>query len=511
MEQYVVIKLGKFDVQKRLQYFLQVVQENCQLGEYKGWLTLAFQMLESYYSWQSAYYPLLGYCRDVPSEQPNSYDPTEANQKFENLQASINVCFNSPEFINSWLEVDKKLEKSQKIRFIFETDNLELQRLPLQTCSLFDNYKISGIIWNNSKRDRLQKSRGIKATNRVKILTVFSDNTGLSPMKNDWDILQDRFANAELIPLIKPSLQYLQDFLYRENIDIILFTGHGPDRQDSEQDWIPINSRDRLRIDDLQDALKTSIQKRGLQLVICNFCNGLSIANKLWEIGVPEIIAMREPVLDSAARDFLDYFLDTLSNNPEQPLYSVVRQVKQRLKEQIQDYLGAAFVPVIFQDPEELPLTGQIIFGTEYYNNSISPTLSTDILSGDCEDDLLINEQVDKILWGGNKRKITKSILVADENDELLVAEQNNEEHIIPNQEFIFSHEAIFSKYLKLVEDNYQTQIDSSNNWINYEYLNQQFTQIINQIDNLSLGNELNEFEFNLESLTDKNNLFTDL
>jgi CHAT domain len=109
-----------------------------------------------------------------------------------------------------------------------------------------------------------------------------------------------------------------------------------------------------LTIEELKDVLSTAIA-RNLHLAIVNSCDGLGLARHLADLHLPQMIVMRELVPDRAAQEFLQSFLRYYSNGKS--LYVSVRQARKHLQSIESDFPSASWLPVIWQNPAELPLT----------------------------------------------------------------------------------------------------------------------------------------------------------
>ena len=111
---------------------------------------------------------------------------------------------------------------------------------------------------------------------------------------------------------------------------------------------------ERLPIDQLRNALKASI-KRGLKLAIFNSCDGLGLARALADLNLPQLVVMREPVIDQVAHTFLQNFLQVFSS--QEPFYTAVRYAREQLQGIEGKFPCASWLPVIFQNPTEVPIT----------------------------------------------------------------------------------------------------------------------------------------------------------
>jgi hypothetical protein len=99
--------------------------------------------------------------------------------------------------------------------------------------------------------------------------------------------------------------------------------------------------------------LKRAIAQ-GLKLAIFNSCDGLGLADYLADLQIPQTIVMREPVPDRVAHEFLKNFLVAFSDN--QLFNESVRLAREQLQALEDLYPCASWLPVIYQNPAEIPL-----------------------------------------------------------------------------------------------------------------------------------------------------------
>jgi CHAT domain len=174
------------------------------------------------------------------------------------------------------------------------------------------------------------------------------------------DIVSDRreingLPGADVTTIEQPTKEKLIEKLEEDNWDVFFFTGHSKSEQETGYLEINSNRTDDLNITDLNDAFTSAIS-RGLKLAVFNSCDGLGLARQLTNLHIPQIIVMRESVQDAVAQDFLKHFLKAYSRG--RSLYASVRQARQRLEENWNEkFPGASWLPVICQNPAELPMT----------------------------------------------------------------------------------------------------------------------------------------------------------
>lgn len=115
-----------------------------------------------------------------------------------------------------------------------------------------------------------------------------------------------------------------------------------------------------MTVQEFKNALRKAIEN-GLQLAIFNSCHGLGLANQIEELRIPQIIVMRERVLDKAAQDFLQHFLAAFSGCETRKcasLHSAVREARLKLEDTWNKTCpGTSWLPVICQNPAVEPLT----------------------------------------------------------------------------------------------------------------------------------------------------------
>jgi hypothetical protein len=87
----------------------------------------------------------------------------------------------------------------------------------------------------------------------------------------------------------------------------------------------------------------------------------LGLAQDLAELSLPQVIVMREPVPDQVAQEFLKYFLSNFADGKS--LYLAVREARGRLQGIEDHFPCATWLPIIYQNPAEVPPTWQELSG----------------------------------------------------------------------------------------------------------------------------------------------------
>jgi CHASE2 domain-containing sensor protein len=279
-------------------------------------------------------------------------DINDLCQQFSKL---LNRWLNSSEFRKIDQQLRTQLKPVDEIRFIFETNDQLLRKLPWHLWNFFDDYPFAEAALSASEYQISNKislnTNNIKV-NKVRILAIFGNHQGI-------DISQDKFFleqlsnQAEIQFLVEPNLNLLNKQLWQEGWDILFFAGHSSN-QDRGQ--LYINQKETITLEQLRYAIRQAIS-RGLKLAIFNSCDGLGLAQQLEDLHIPQVIVMRELVPDAIAQEFLKNFLTEFSQG--RSLYTSVRLARERLQGLENLYPCATWLPIICQNPAEPPMEWQ--------------------------------------------------------------------------------------------------------------------------------------------------------
>ena len=310
---------------------------------------------QAYQQWQDKYLSFVGdYRLEKPKRKQNkNISPDEFIGEEKNMKIELNKWFKAQEFqdINEVL-LDNISKKDQHIRVIIQAEG-DLQKLPWHLWDFFDRYPQAEIGMSPPNFTKANKSQTTKRTNnKVKIISVFGDNTGIN-IKQDQVLLGklDK-AGAELEFLLQPERWELNEKVWNEPCDILFFSGHSSTENEEGKIWI--NEDEFLTIDQLKHCLNKSIEN-GLQVAIFNSCDGIGLAKQLLDLDIPQVIVMREPVPDKVAQEFLKNFLCAFVAG--QSFYKAVREAREKLQGLEDKYPSASILPMIFQNPTEKPPT----------------------------------------------------------------------------------------------------------------------------------------------------------
>ncbi len=279
------------------------------------------------------------------NQTTNFSDVEDCKNKSRELRVHLNNWLRSGLFLPIRDFIIEKIQRDDNVRFLIQTENKSLQRLPWQICDLFTRFSRAGV--GICPPDYIMPPVPVPRS-PVRILAILGSNTGID-VEADRLHLQ-KLTHAKVTFLLKPEKQTLYDLLWQEHWDILFFAGHSSSY--AECGRIYINDTESLTIEDLHYPLKAAVAK-GLKLAIFNSCDGLELARSLFDLHISQIIVMREPVPDIVAQEFLKYLLSGLSKL--EPLHLAVRHAREQLQWLEKDCPCATWLPTIFQNPDQIP------------------------------------------------------------------------------------------------------------------------------------------------------------
>lgn len=325
--------------------------------EVMGKLPAAPEMPLYYSRWQSNYEQLGLRSRLSAKEVQVTNVSTKAtlencHNTAQILRARLNTWFRAEEFRpvrEKWLE---RLKAEEEIRFIVQTENSQLRRLPWNLLDLLERYPRTEIALSAPNYEQPDRSHLAKANTspHVKILAILGHSEGIDTQADRQ--LLEQLPQAQVQFLVEPDRKTLTDTLWSQPWDILFFAGHSASQQDGSRGCIYLNPTDSLTISELKYALRRAVEQ-GLQLALFNSCDGLGLAWELAELHIPQLVVMREPVPDRVAQEFLKYFLEGFSHGL--PFYLAVRQARERLQGLEDRFPCASWLPVICQNPAAIP------------------------------------------------------------------------------------------------------------------------------------------------------------
>ena len=353
MGKLVILKFGAGTFAEGFPVTLQIGMENMRpSSEVTGELPPALDLPLIFNRWQAIYRNLDLSAR--PLGLPKSNPPIVS------LEACSEVAAQLRDRLNQWLQAEsfrpirekwlEKLQPAETIRVILQTADPQLQKLPWHLWDLIDRYPSAEFALSTAIYEQVRQAD--HPAQSIKILALLGDSTGIDT-QTDRAILA-KLPDATINFLVEPARKDLTDQIWEQPWDILFFAGHSSSLGASEKGRIYINPTESLTIEELKYALKKAVT-RGLKLAIFNSCDGLGLAREFADLHIPQMIVMREPVPDRVAQEFLKYFLEAFSRN--EPLYLAVREARERLQGLEGQFPCATWLPVIYQNLAETPMT----------------------------------------------------------------------------------------------------------------------------------------------------------
>ena len=362
MSRLVVLNLGQGNLHDGFASVTAQVGEadNPYLTKFTASLPPAPKIPELYQNWQSVYYAFyqrLSWRLDIEIDDNfeieegsvTNISEADINNLCQMLSKRMNAWLNSTKFRKIDQQLRTQLKPSEEIRFIIETNDNLLRRLPWHLWKFFEDYPYAEVALSAAEYQNPNKLLVNNRKDKVRILAIFGNSQGID-ISQDRTFLEKLSTRAEIEFLVEPNLSYLNEQLWQQGWDILFFAGHSCSK---EKGLLQINQTDTITLEQLKYALKQAIS-RGLKLAIFNSCDGLGLAQQLQDLHIPQVIVMREPVPDVVAQEFLKYFLAEFSSGKS--LYAAVRSARERLQGLEGEYPCATWLPVIFQNPAEPPM-----------------------------------------------------------------------------------------------------------------------------------------------------------
>ncbi|MFH7243767.1 MAG: CHASE2 domain-containing protein [Spirulina sp.] len=359
MEQRLLLNLGQGDWHTGFASVTAQLWENEQPPmQFVGSLPPMPQLAAQYQRWQQLYEAIYGsQSRWRRSASPFEFEAGAlthvSHQEFATLCTTLHTDLNQWLMAATFAPIERRLRTHlsahANLQVMLTAHAKAVLRFPWRLWHLFDDYPNAELSLSLPDYGRALKQSQGNSTGTVRILAVLGTDTGID-IETDRRILS-QLPDAEVTLLAQPNLRELQHQLWESSWDILFFAGHSSSQGKGH---LQVNPTESLTIEQLKYALQRTITN-GLQLAILNSCDGLGLAWDLADLHLPQTIVMREPVPDAIAHQFLKGFLARFASG--QPLYSAVRDARERLHGLSELGICAAWLPVIVQNPAEVPPT----------------------------------------------------------------------------------------------------------------------------------------------------------
>jgi CHASE2 domain-containing sensor protein len=322
---------------------------------YSRWQRL-YEALYAHRSWRSSRTTADEFEIETDEAYPTDISETEFKQLCAQCQQALNQWLSADGFRAIDRHLRTQLTPNDEIQVIITAENRQLLRLPWHLWQFFEDYPKAEAGLSLPDYRRSLKTPVSTPNRTVNILAILGNSTGID-ITSDQQQLQ-QLPDVKIQFLVEPRLAELHQQIWQPGWDILFFAGHSSGNRawrtgNQGSGRFQINTTESLTVDQLKFALKKAIQQ-GLKLAIFNSCDGLDLAWDLAELQIPQVIVMREAVPDRVAQEFLKHFLTAFFTG--QSLYLAVREAREKLQGLETDFLGASWLPVICQNPAELPM-----------------------------------------------------------------------------------------------------------------------------------------------------------
>lgn len=318
------------------------------------------QLKHLYQKWEWLYADFIGHRGFFGAEvdiqdinlQPRTLEFTENYIERGNQESATELTVDLIAVLNHWLSslefqpIDQALRThintTDEVILVIQTDNEILRKLPWHEWNFLQKYTKAEVALSAPKFSFQPQQRCLTA-GKVRILAIIGDCTNIDPEADLNTLKNNREVELEIIS--QPSRQQICDRLRQKpGWDILFYAGHS--NSHAEKGWLSINPTTKLEISAFSAALAVAIEN-GLQLAIFNSCQGLGLVPQLEELGIPQIIVMREQVQNQVAQEFLAEFINSFSSGKS--FYVAIRQARSKLKDIEDEYYCASWLPIVCQ------------------------------------------------------------------------------------------------------------------------------------------------------------------
>lgn len=384
-QQLVVLKLGKGNWQQGFPTVtIQLWDYRAASTQWLGSLPISDQLPILYERWRSLYMALHHRLKwrssmgrgaiEIEAEGLTHISEAAFQDVCQQLKHQLDDWLESSSFSKSERQLRTKLLPHEEIRVVVETEGSELRRFPWHLWSFFDDYPQAEVAVSMPEYGRVEVTDQANRS-QIRILAILGNSEGID-VQRDRQLLEQLPA-TETIFLVEPQRRDLDQWLWDEQgWDILFFAGHSDSQSDGATGEIAINRTDRLTIAQLKNALRAAIA-RGLKLALFNSCDGLGLARAMADLNIPQLLVMREPIPDFVAQEFLKHWLTAFSSGKS--FYRSVRESREKLQGLEDQYPCASWLPVICQNPVEVPPSWQTLLRSaesqDGLENQITPVL----------------------------------------------------------------------------------------------------------------------------------------
>ncbi|HEY9635389.1 MAG TPA: CHASE2 domain-containing protein [Coleofasciculaceae cyanobacterium] len=304
--------------------------------------------------------------------------PVDRHKELVNAEAQLLDEFQrwllSPELVSIRREIAKAAKPEPHWVEVFLTCTpLELARLPWETWEI-------GTDLGTPQRIRIVRTPANIVNEPVhpirrkaRILAILGDDTGLNFEQDKQAVRSlsriaevkfigwkgerekaepntDKSVEAHSVDANTLKSEIVRAIADERGWDVLFFAGHSNETALTGGE-LGIAPKVSLSIREIEEAIKQAKQQ-GLQFAIFNSCSGIDIAQSLINLGLSQVVVMREPIHNQVAQEFLVQFLKSLAEDKD--VHEALLEASQFLKQQEKrlSYPAAYLVPSLFRHPE---------------------------------------------------------------------------------------------------------------------------------------------------------------
>ena len=269
------------------------------------------------------------------------------------------IVFLSKDFEEDKLEENKnkkyKPERKSITNIFISCNDLKLARLPWEAWEIGTEFAAGQIRIVRQPINIIQSTSEPVISRKARVLAILGDDTNLN-FETEKTALQslNKIVDIKFIAW-KPGKdinelkqEIITALTLDKGWDILFFAGHSNETYLTGGE-IAIAPNTSLYLSELETHLSIA-KKKGLQVAIFNSCSGLSIANKLIDLGISQVAIMREPIHNQVATDFIVKFSQALAEYKD--VHECLLAASQYLKvEKNLTYPSSYLVPSLFCHP----------------------------------------------------------------------------------------------------------------------------------------------------------------
>jgi CHASE2 domain-containing sensor protein len=325
---------------------------NLNMAEGDGHLAASPELIACLAQWQSSYGDLSHGTRikvnNIRVQKASTQSVEVCRRDGQALQLAFQGWLGGEAFRSIDMQLREVVTHDDLVRVVIRTKDRRLHLLPWHTWRFVDHYRAE--VGFSLPSRQAGEPVALSQFGKVKILAILGHSEGIDTEADR--LLLKGLPDADVKFLVEPDRQQINDQLWEQRWDILFFAGHSLTRDGAG--LIHINPEDCLSVEDLKFGLRRAID-RGLQLAIFNSCDGLGLAYEVEQLGLPQMVVMRQPVPDPVAQAFLKDLLTSFVGG--QRFYLAVREAREKLQGFEQRYPCASWLPVIFQNPTQPALS----------------------------------------------------------------------------------------------------------------------------------------------------------